>query len=119
MIAALSILLSYQLVGEIVVRYFQLPLPGPVLGMLLLFSTLLVFKQSPKSLTNTSNALLKHFSLLFVPAGVGVIRYLGLLEQQGIALLLTLVLSTVLSLLVSAWLLSFFINRFKRNSIQS
>ena len=114
MIAALSILLSYQLVGEIIVRFFALPLPSPVLGMLMLFSTLLIFKQSPKSLTDTSNALLKHFSLLFVPAGVGVIRYLGLLEQQGIALLLTLILTTIASLLVSAWSLQFFSKFFQR-----
>lgn len=114
MIAALSILLSYQLVGEIIVRFFSIPLPGPVLGMLMLFTTLLVLKQTPQNLTDTSNALLKHFSLLFVPAGVGVIRYLGLLEQQGIALLLTLVLTTIASLLVSAWSLLLFSKLFKR-----
>ena len=114
MIAALSILLSYQLVGEIIVRFFSIPLPGPVLGMLMLFTTLLVLKQTPQNLTDTSNSLLKHFSLLFVPAGVGVIRYLGLLEQQGIALLLTLILTTIASLLVSAWSLQFFSRLFKR-----
>lgn len=119
MIAALSILLTYQLAGEIIVRYFELALPGPVLGMLMLFVTLLISKQSPEFLTTTSNGLLKHFSLLFVPAGVGVIRYLGLLEQQGLALLLTLLFSTVLSLLVSALLLSFFTKRFSRNQINS
>ena len=48
MIAALSILLSYQLVGEIVVRFFSIPLPGPVLGMLMLFTTLLVLKQTAR-----------------------------------------------------------------------
>ena len=116
MIAALSILLSYQLVGEIIVRFFSIPLPGPVLGMLMLFTTLLVLKQTPQALTDTSHALLKHFSLLFVPAGVGVIRYLGLLEQQGVALLLTLVLSTIASLLVAAWSLQFFSKLFKRVS---
>ena len=101
MILALLTLLSYQLVGEVVVRAAHLPLPGPVLGMLLLFVTLLLRGGVPRDLGEVSSGLLAHLSLLFVPAGVGVVRYLPLLRDEGLALGAVLVLSTLLTLAVT------------------
>lgn len=106
MIGALSILLIYQLVGEVTVRALGLPLPGPVLGMLLLFVSLVLRRSCPDHLSSTSTGLLKHLALLFVPAGVGIINYLPLLQSEGWALLATLLLSTLVTLAVTAWTLS-------------
>ena len=39
--------------------------------------------------------------LLFVPAGVGVVQYMGLLREQGLALAVALVVSTVATLLAT------------------
>lgn len=107
MIWALTVLLLYQLVGEVLVRMLNLALPGPVLGMLLLFFSLLLKKSVAESLQQTSNSLVLHLSLLFVPAGVGIVRHLALLQSQGVALLLTLILSTLLTMLVTAWVIGF------------
>ena len=101
MILGLLTLLSYQLVGEIVVRFVQLPVPGPVLGMLLLFITLIWRGGAFRGLVETSSGLLAHLSLLFVPAGVGVVRYLSLLRNEGLALSAVLIVSTLLTLAVT------------------
>ena len=76
MINTMSLLLVYQLVGELLVRLFSLTLPGPVLGMALLFLTLLVRGKVSQELRSGTSSLLQHLSLLFVPAGVGVVVHL-------------------------------------------
>ena len=72
MIAALTILLLFQLAGEVLVQLSGLPVPGPVIGMVLLFLALALRGSVSEDLRNTSQTLLSHLSLLFVPAGVGV-----------------------------------------------
>jgi holin-like protein len=101
MMNPLLTLLLCQLIGEIVARGLSLPVPGPVLGMLLLFMLLRRQPQRVEQLAPTADALLAHLSLLFVPAGVGVMVYLPLLVSEGPALLLTLILSTAVTLAVT------------------
>ena len=101
MILGLLTLLSYQLVGEIAVRAVHLPIPGPVLGMLLLFATLVWRGGAFTGLSTVSRSLLAHLSLLFVPAGVGVVRYLPLLRSEGLALSAVLIVSTLLTLAIT------------------
>lgn len=102
MIGALAILLVYQLVGEILVRTIELPVPGPVLGMLLLFATLLLRGSAPPALTTTAQGLLRHLALLFVPAGVGVIVHLGRVQAEWLPIALILAGGLVLTLLTTA-----------------
>lgn len=111
MIAALTLLLVYQLIGEVMVRWFDLPIPGPVVGMALLFATLVVTKGPTQPLRNTANGLLQHLSLLFVPAGTGVMLHFQRLGDEWLALLLAVTVSTVLSIAVSALLLSLMTRR--------
>ena len=76
MIHVFSLLLLYQLIGELIVRAFALPIPGPVIGMALLFLTLLARGRVGEELRNGTSALLQHLSLLFIPAGAGVMLHL-------------------------------------------
>lgn len=101
MIGALTVLLCYQLVGEIVVRTLGLPVPGPVLGMLLLFATLLLRGSAPARLRTTAEGLLANLALLFVPAGVGVIVYIDLIRREWLAIAGVLLGSTLLTVAVS------------------
>lgn len=103
MLAALTTLLLCQLAGEVCVRWLQLPVPGPVAGMLLLFCLLLARGGPGDELKTTSQALLGHLSLLFVPAGTGIVLHLARVGDEWLALLLALVLSTLATLLVTAW----------------
>jgi putative effector of murein hydrolase LrgA (UPF0299 family) len=111
MIASLSLILICQLIGEILVRGTGLPLPGPVIGLVLLLVVLLLrdryqaLARGPlrdDGVENASKGMLAHLSLLFVPAGVGVIQQLDLLAQHGLAIFLVLIGSVLVTLVVTA-----------------
>lgn len=112
MLRALAILLVCQLVGETITRGLMLPLPGPVLGLVLLVMLLFVVERrhlvasatiDETSLGKLSNGLIAILGILFVPAGVGVIQQLGPLAQYGVALATALLVSTVLTLVITVW----------------
>lgn len=103
MIAAILVILGFQLAGEVVTRAFDLSLPGPVLGMAGLLVTFLLVPRSEVLVRPVAQGLLSHLSLLFVPAGVGVVAHLPLLRQEGVALALALLLSTAAAIAVGAW----------------
>jgi holin-like protein len=102
MLAYLTLLLICQLVGEAIVLAVGLPVPGAVAGMALLFAGLMVRGALPEELATTSDALVGHLSLLFVPAGVGVMLHADLLRRDGAAILVALVVSTLLAIAVTA-----------------
>ncbi len=103
---ALTALLACQLAGEAFVLAMReifpaFAFPGPVAGMGLLFVVLLLRGGPGSGLDTTSRALLRNLSLLFVPAAVGIVQYGDMLARFGLALILALVVSTVLTLLVT------------------
>lgn len=111
MIGSFVALLLFQLVGELIVRSTGLPLPGPVLGMLLLFAALLLYGDVPVAFGKVTRGLLAYLALLFVPAGVGIISHLNLVESQWFALVITLVASTAITLVVTAFTLHLLMRR--------
>ncbi|WP_273207857.1 CidA/LrgA family protein [Marinobacter subterrani] len=98
----ITLLLVYQLVGEITVRLLGLPIPGPVLGMVMLFITLMIRGRTPASVDQASSALLSHLSLLFVPAGVGMMAHFGRIADEWVPITLALLLSTVVTMIATA-----------------
>lgn len=102
MIAALTQLLIYQLAGEVVARGLGLPVPGPVLGMVFLFAALALAGGPSPDLQRTGQGLLQHLSLLFVPAGTGVMLHLGRVADEWLPLTAALVVSTAATLAVTA-----------------
>ena len=110
MLLAITIILLCQLAGEAIARGLGLPLPGPVLGMAFLFLLLLLRDRlraagrnvlAGDGLESVGLVLLANLSLLFVPAGVGVVQRLDILSTYGVALLVALVVSTVAAMLVA------------------
>ncbi|MCD6665227.1 MAG: CidA/LrgA family protein [Hydrogenophaga sp.] len=102
MIAALSTLLVFQLLGEALVRALDLPVPGPVLGLALLLPVLAWRPSVLAMVRPTAQTLLQHLSLLFVPAGVGVMLHLQRLGDEALAIGVALVLSTWIGLVAAA-----------------
>ncbi|MDX1346885.1 MAG: CidA/LrgA family protein [Thiomicrorhabdus chilensis] len=102
-LTVVTLLLIYQLIGELFVLGFSWPIPGPVVGMLLLLMTLLLRASFATEMRPSTDKILTHLSLLFVPAGVGLMVHLSRLEQEWLAITLALFISTVLGLLVTAW----------------
>ena len=102
MVGAIALLLVFQLAGELLVLLLGLPVPGPVIGMLLLFLALLVRGGAPRPLRETAQGLLGHLSLLFIPAGVGVMVHAGRIAEEWLPILAALVLSTAVTIAVTA-----------------
>ncbi|SHN78429.1 CidA/LrgA family protein [Bradyrhizobium erythrophlei] len=110
MIASLSLILLCQLAGEAFVRGLGLPMPGPVIGLIILLLLLLardhftLLARGPlqdDGVEAASRGLLANLSLLFVPAGVGVVQKLDLIVNHGVAFLGVLVISVLITLLVT------------------
>ena len=97
----LALLLLCQSAGEAIVRLAELTLPGPVLGMLFLLAAL-NFAAVRGPVQAMAEVLLAHLSLLFAPAGVGVMTHLALISQYGLRMLLVIVLSTLVGMAVTA-----------------
>ena len=110
MIASLSLILLCQLAGEIFVRGLKLPMPGPVIGLVLLLVLLLARDRFPvlargplqsDGVESASRGLLANLSLLFVPAGVGVVQKLDLVAEYGFAFVGVLAISVMVTLVVT------------------
>jgi putative effector of murein hydrolase LrgA (UPF0299 family) len=106
MIAALALLVLCQLAGEVLVRLAGIPVPGPVVGMVLLFIGLVWRGRTPEPLRQTSRGILTHLSLLFVPAGTGIMLHVARLKAEWLPIAASLVFSTALTILVTAWVFS-------------
>lgn len=103
MIEGLLILLLCQLAGTLVADTLHLPIPGAVLGMLLLLGLLAWRRQAEDAPVMTaSHHLLQHLPLLFVPAGVGVVAVLGLIGEHRALMLVGFVVPWLLGLVVTA-----------------
>lgn len=114
MIESLAALLVFQLVGEILVRWAGLLIPGPVIGMALLFAFLQMRKRPdvPLSLGRTADTLLGNLGLLFVPAGVGVMLYLPLLASAWLPILVAVVFGTLATAAVTGLVAQAVLKRF-------
>ncbi len=77
-------------------------IPGPVIGLGLLAGYALWRGGIPAQIEQAGEALLKHLSLLFVPAGVGLIAFGDRLLAEGARLIVVLVVSTALTMIVTA-----------------
>ena len=93
----------FSSLGEALVYFTGIRIPGPLAGMALLLLVLLAFGNRPHPrLESTSGFMLKHLSLVFIPATVGAFYLDHSIYQQGPAILLTIVISTLLAM----WLLA-------------
>ncbi|MBB3140717.1 CidA/LrgA family protein [Halomonas organivorans] len=106
LILGMSMLLACQMLGEMLARGLTLPIPGPVIGMVILLAALIVRGKVPESLRVSGEGLLRYLTLLFVPAGVGLMVHGALIGRDVLPILVTLIVSTALTLGVTAWVLS-------------
>ncbi len=103
MIAGFLALLACQLAGQFVVDALGLPVPGPVVGMVLLLVALLIRKPGAgNGAVRAADALLRHLQLLFIPAGVGLIAYLDLIPTQWLPIVAGIVVSWLAAMVVTA-----------------
>lgn len=111
MLRYLTLIFTCQLAGEIITRLAKLPIPGPVIGMVLLFCWLMARQKMPSDLETTGGFLLRHLPLLFVPAGVGVINYLDLLARSWMPIAAAILIGTVLTIAATGAVMQFLHHR--------
>ncbi|GAB4363478.1 MAG: CidA/LrgA family protein [Oricola sp.] len=115
MLNYLTLIFGCQLAGEAFVAASGIPVPGPVMGMVLLFAGLAIKGSIPRNLDAVSGALLSNLSLLFVPAGTGIMVHLGLLAGDGIAVSVALIVSTVATIAVTGLVMQALIARKRKD----
>ena len=112
MLGAIFLIFLFQLIGEATQKYFALPVPGPVIGLVLMLACLLWSKRIDdpvvtglrSKLVNTSQQLIGYLSLLFVPIGVGVIMHLKLLETQLAQIIGVVTIGTITIIVLTAFI---------------
>ncbi|MFB7881232.1 CidA/LrgA family protein [Brevundimonas diminuta] len=102
MIGAIALLLVCQLAGEGIHRLTGLPLPGSVIGMVLLLAWLALVPRERLTLTQVTGWLTAHLSIMFVPAAVGVMEEGAILSRYGVGIVVAVAVSTLLTLAVTA-----------------
>jgi holin-like protein len=98
----LAVLLMFQLAGELVRAVTGLPVPGPVIGMVLLLIALLTKLPLPEGIHATSRKLLAYLGLLFVPAGAGIVTRLPLIGAHWLPIVIAVVGSTIITMVITA-----------------
>lgn len=106
MLQSISLILFFQLAGELISRATGIPVPGPVIGMLLLLCAFFLKDDLIDLIRPTAGGLLSNLSLLFVPAGVGIMMHVERFINEGAAIAATLVLSSIIAMAATAWAIS-------------
>jgi holin-like protein len=114
LLIAIFTILVLQLIGEALQKYFNLSIPGPVIGLILMLLTLMITNSKKlnmlaplrTNIINTSETLLGYLSLLFVPIGVGVVMHLQLLEMQLLRILVVILIGTMSTMIFTSLVFS-------------
>jgi holin-like protein len=114
MLFALATLLVFQCLGEGVSYLFGLPVPGPVIGMLLLLAFLVARPKAAEMVEPTALELLRHLSLLFVPAGVGIMVSASAVSGDLFAVVVSIAVSTTLAIAVTALVMRTLLRRSRK-----
>lgn len=123
MLKSIFIIFLFQLIGESAQKYFELTVPGPVIGLILLLISFVSLKNNKNLFVNkvkneissTAIHISNYLSLLFVPIGVGVVMHLSYLEKNYIEVLGVIFFSTILTIGFTALVMEAINNRLKKN----
>lgn len=112
MLNSIFTIFLFQLVGEFIQKFLEISIPGPVIGLILLLTVLLIKNKHFNASTNFQNdlirsceSLLNYLPLLFIPVGVGVVMHLTLLEDNLISVITIIILGTLLTLAITGFIM--------------
>lgn len=116
MLKGILTLLFFQFIGECITKLFELLVPGPVIGMVLLLVFLIIKKSSFSSLDNAVFIHLRYLPLLFIPAAMGIITQIDIISKEFWAITISLVLGTIIALAFCAKLIDYLTIREERKN---
>ena len=114
MLLGILYLILFQLLGHLTVQGLGWPIPSPVMGLVFLFAFLVLRGSVPESLYKVSGVLLPLLPLFLIPASAGIVEHGALLQEDGVAIAIALVVSLVVSVMGGPFLFQFFIRLFGR-----
>ncbi len=114
MLYAIAALLLFQFIGEALSKWLNVALPGPLLGMALLLIALCAFGRTPVALRRTSNGLLAHLMLLFIPSIVAVMTQVDYISSEWLPYIAGAIGATALTIMATAATLQFLLKRQNR-----
>jgi holin-like protein len=122
MLKSLFIIFFYQLLGEAIKKFFEINIPGPVIGLILLLLTFIIFskkftqsKKIIKEISAISHQIINYLSLLFVPIGVGVVMHINYLGDNLFTIFSIIIIGTLATLVFTAIVMEKTINFEKKN----
>jgi len=115
MLRGFFVILLFQLIGEVIQKFFALVIPGPVIGLIFLLFALIYLRRVKvkkilnvkKDVMSTATAITSYLSLLFVPIGVGVVMHISYLEKNLYQVLGVVVIGTMLTVGITAKLIEY------------
>lgn len=102
MLLAIAALLLCQILGDLLARWLGIPLPGALIGMALMLAGLCLLGRLPAGLRRTSNALLTHLMLLFIPSIVAIMTHTGIIAAEWLPFIAACIGGSALTLLATA-----------------
>jgi holin-like protein len=102
MLASFTVIVLFEVTGDLLQAWLQLPIPGPVIGMGMLLAALIGRGRLPDGLECAANGLLRYLPMMFVPAGVGAMAHFDLIRAEWRAIAVALAVSSVLAVIVTA-----------------
>jgi holin-like protein len=123
MLKSLFVIFFFQLLGEAIQKFFEINIPGPVIGLILLLLVFIFFiknaspfRKIKKEISKTSHQIINYLSLLFVPIGVGVVMHINYLGDNLFKILAIIIIGTLSTLVFVAYVMEKIINLEKNNA---
>lgn len=107
------IILMFSLAGEIISTVFKLPVPGSIIGLILLFIALELKLVRLRHIYTVGKFLLNNMTILFLPAGVSIMQYFNVIIPNLLSILIITLGALVLNLLTIGFVVSWIKNRFE------
>ena len=116
MLHALAALLLFQLLGELIVRWTALPLPGALVGMALLLATLMRKGRVPEALERTTGRMFRHMMLMFTPLVAGVVVHYERVSAEWLPFVVACVAGAAVTIVATALTLQWMMRRAARKA---
>ena len=107
------IILGIYLLGEFISSILSLPIPGNILGMIILLVLLCTKIIKLEQIETISNFLLDHLAFFFIPAGVGLMSSVGIIKDTWLKLIIVCVSTTIIIIAITGLIVQFITKKSK------